>query len=341
MFKSFAFALTLAVMLVPMTAPAGEKAGLTRAIVDGYILPRFGALAGSTQALEQTAAQHCTPGAQPLTAAYHTAFDDWVAVSHLRFGPSEVDDRAFAIAFWPDTKGFTPRALTALIDTQDPAGTSARGLADVSIAGRGFYALEFLMFDDVIRKRGDPAYRCALVQAITADIADNAAAILTDWRDTYAALLATPGGNSPYRSQDEAVQELFKSLNMGLQFTADTRLGRPMGKPGRPRPKRAEARRSDRSLRHVQVSLASLAELAALLSTNAPEVQAALNRAFRISLRLATRLDDPVFAGVEAQQGRFRVEALQSSINQIRTIASTKLGPALGVAAGFNSLDGD
>jgi len=36
-----------------------------------------------------------------VDAAYHVAFDAWMSVSHLRFGPSEADDRAFAIAFYP------------------------------------------------------------------------------------------------------------------------------------------------------------------------------------------------------------------------------------------------
>lgn len=345
MFKPIALAQTIslafALTSLPLSLFADEKADLTRAIVNTHVLVRFENLAASTKALEQAAMQDCTASAPPLQQAYHAAFDDWVSASHLRFGPTEVDDRAFAIAFWPDTKGFTPKALTKLIDAKDPAGTTAQGLADVSIAARGFYALEFLMYDDRLSTRGTGPYRCALIQALTADIAANADAILADWRDTYAALLTAPGGESPYRTEDEAVQELFKSLNMGLQFTADTRLGRPMGKPGRARPKRAEARRSGRSLRHVQLSLTSLSDLAALLSAIDPEVHTALESAFRTSLRLAYRLDDPTFADVTDSQGRFRVEALQSSVNLIRTLASTELGPTLGVAAGFNSLDGD
>ncbi len=49
------------------------------------------------------------PGDPVLTEAYHAAFDAWIKTSHLRFGPSEVNDRAFALAFWPDSRGQYPR----------------------------------------------------------------------------------------------------------------------------------------------------------------------------------------------------------------------------------------
>ncbi|HBR37591.1 MAG TPA: peptidase M75, partial [Sulfitobacter pontiacus] len=50
------------------------------------------------------------------------AFDAWIAVSHLRFGPSETDNRAFALAFWPDSRGATPKTLAGLITDADPVG---------------------------------------------------------------------------------------------------------------------------------------------------------------------------------------------------------------------------
>lgn len=338
---ALATALATAITILPIAAMAADKAALTRTVINDHILVRFAGLMASAKALEQAAAQDCTAESAALKETYHTAFDAWIGVSHLRFGPSEINDRAFALAFWPDPKGFTPRALRRLIDDRDPVATSVQGLADVSVAARGFYAMEFLLFDPVISTHGDADYRCDLVQALTGDIAANAAAIRADWTGTYADLLKDPGPDSRYRTEDEAVQELFKSLNLGLQFTSETRLGRPLGSLDRPRPKRAEARRSERSLRHVRLSLAALDELANLLTANNPELQARLGGAFTTSRALADRLDDPAFVGVMQQQGRIRVEALQSSINEIRNLASTVLGPSLGVTAGFNSLDGD
>ncbi|MCH2119506.1 MAG: hypothetical protein MK161_17630, partial [Pirellulales bacterium] len=123
----------------------------------------------------------------------------------------------------------------------------------------------------------------------------------------------------------------------GLEFTSQTRLGRPMGTFERPRPNRAEARRSERSLRHVVLSLEATWELAGLISNE----NDTLGTAFQTAIGRAAALDDPVFAGVAEPQGRLRIEVLQQNIEEIRTILAEEVGPALGISAGFNSLDGD
>ena len=110
------------------------------AIVEGHVLPGYQALAAETANLAESAAEDCTPASPALIDAYHDAFDAWVGVSHLRYGPSEQDDRAFALAFWPDPRGSTPKALSALIRNADDAVTDPVEFEAISIAARGFYA---------------------------------------------------------------------------------------------------------------------------------------------------------------------------------------------------------
>ena len=131
---------------------------------------------------------------------------------------------------------------------------------------------------------------------------------------------------------------LFTQLTTALEFDADQRLGLPMGTFDRPRPNRAEARRSHRPLRNVVLSLTALRQLAALLPDAAPEKTLA---AFDTAIAEAARLDDPDFAGVDTPQGRFKLESLQNRIRDARAAAIAEIGPALGVSAGFNSADGD
>ncbi|WP_171177110.1 imelysin family protein [Ruegeria sp. HKCCD8929] len=331
----------LLALLIPATLFAQDRAATLTAITDAHILPSFAELTVRTEALKTATQKDCMPASPDLQTAFHAAFDAWIAVSHLRFGPTEEQDRAFALAFWPDTKGFTPKTLSALIAAEDPAVNDPDAFASVSIAGRGFFALEAMLYDAKFAEQGSAPYRCALIRAIAADIDANADAIRADWQQDYTAKLTAPGPNSPYRSGDEAVQELFKALATGLQFTADTRLGRPMGTFDRPRPNRAEARRSGRALRHVVLSLTALRDLAALLAADHPDVAAELDAGFAHALDRAEKLNDPTFAGVADPQGRFRVETLQQAINDIRDLTATRLGPTLDVAAGFNSLDGD
>ncbi len=333
--RSFAVAL-----LLPLAALAQDRRPILMDVTQSHILPGYARLTDATQTLRTTAQADCAPESAALRAAYSDAFDDWISVSHLRFGPSEVDDRAFSLVFWPDTKGFTPKALSRLITEADTAVQTSDAFAETSIAGRGFFALEQMLYDPAFAKLGSSDYRCGLIRAIATDINRNARAIDADWQG-YAQTLTQPGEGSRYRSDDEAMQELFKALSTGLEFTADTRIGRPLGTFDRPRPNRAEARRSGRSLRHVELSLIALRDLALRLSVDHPGIATDLEAAFDRAIGRAQSLDDPDFSGVATPQGRIRIEALQQSILDIRTITATELGPTLGISAGFNSLDGD
>jgi predicted lipoprotein len=333
------FLLTIVLAAAPVIANA--QTTIIDDIVDEHILPRFQTLAETSAHLATTAQNDCTVTSQALQNAYSDAFDTWVRASHLRFGPTEADDRAFALAFWPDSRGATPRSLTTLLTEQDPVIASPEDFAQVSIAARGFYAMEFLMYDETLSNMGDEDDRCTLVQTVTTDIATTSAAILEGWQTDYAARLKSPDTSSTYRSDEEVLQELFKALVTGLQFTSETRLGRPLGTFERPRPTRAEAWRSGRSARHVELSLAVLNDLAFRLSSDNAELSERIETSFEVAATLLSELDDPIFADVGDPQTRFKVEVIQQSIYNIQAVVRDELGPTLGVAAGFNSLDGD
>lgn len=335
------FVRSLALMIcLPLSLSAQEEGPMIKSIIAAHIMPRFEVFAAKTEILSNAGAKDCSAKGA-IVPAYHAAFDAWIGVSHLRFGPTEINDRAFALAFWPDTKGFTPKTLTRLITAQDSAVHDPEEFKNVSIAGRGFYALEFLLFDPKIRTLGDDTYRCSLIKAVIGDIDANAHAILADWQNNYIQEMTTPHEGSIYQTQAEALQEIYKALNTGLQFTSETRIGRPLGTFDRPRATRADARRSGRSLHNVAVALANLRDLAMRLSINDKGVSNSFDAGFAQSTALIERLNDPVFAGVSTPQGHLEVEILQQSIDHIREISIDELGAHLGVAAGFNALDGD
>lgn len=310
-------------------------------IVKNHVLPRYEALVISSVALSHAAAEDCSAESEDLRMAYHQAFDAWIGVSHLRFGPSERDNRAFALAFWPDPRSKTPKALAGLLASSDPIGLDAVAYREMSIAARGFYALEFLLFDETTQNAGTAEYLCTLTQTVINDIAANAIAIQEDWLADYAAVIITPSETGQYRTDDEANQEFLKALATGLQFTSEARLGRPLGTFDRPRPKRAENWRSARPARNVDRSLRSLSELALMLSDEWPTLSADFTAAFDRALSQLNDLNDPTFATVSDPTGRFKIEIVQTSVDQMRSITREKLGPLLGVKIGFNALDGD
>jgi hypothetical protein len=333
--------LAVVLLMTPFWVQAQTKAEIIKTVVDGHVLPGFARLATQAGRLSEAANRDCNPASTALRAAYGQAFDAWVTVSHLRFGPTEFDDRAFAFAFWPDSRGATPRALNELLSNQDPIAASATSYAEVSIAARGFYALEFLLYDDTLMSAGDATYHCTLIQTITDDIASLTQAISDDWQSSYAAILRAPSAEGIYRSEDEVLQELFKALATGLQFTSETRLGGPLGTFDRPRPTRAEVWRSGRSASHVILSLEALQMLANHLAVRDPALSAKLDQRFERARMLVESLDDPVFATIADPQGRLKVEVIQQSVDAVRSLVRDELGPTLGVAAGFNALDGD
>lgn len=322
----------LAILLaLALVAARPAAADVPEAITD-HALPAFAAFAEATAALDAAARADCAPGA--LRPAFHAAFDAWLGVSHLTLGPLEDQGLALAIAFWPDPKGLGQKALTVLTAAGDPAVLEPEVFAQQSVAVRGVFTLERLLYTEP----QDP-FRCALAQSVAADLATSATLAEAGWRDGFAQTLLTAGqpGNTRYLTPAEARQALFTALMAGMEFTADSRLGRPLGSFDRPRPERAEAVPSGRSLRNVTLSLAALRALAVALVPDSPATQAAFDR----SLALAAGLDDPVFPGVSDPAQRLRIEILQQAVTAIRVSAVTEIGGALGVGAGFNAADGD
>lgn len=123
----------------------------------------------------------------------------------------------------------------------------------------------------------------------------------------------------------------------GFEFTADQRLGRPLGTFDRPRPERAEARASARSQRNVELSLQALLAFGQALAGPLPETRANVEQA----LAGAAALNDPDFSGFAKPQGHVRAEALQGLVRRAQDSAGAEAGAALGVEIGFNSADGD
>ena len=124
-------------LTLPLTALAQDREPILSDTVEGHILPGFASLAETTGVLAQTAQTDCTQTSPELRGAYHAAFDDWISVSHLRFGPSERQDRAFALAYWPDPRGATPKSLSKLLYDRDTATGDLTAYQEVSIAARG------------------------------------------------------------------------------------------------------------------------------------------------------------------------------------------------------------
>lgn len=325
-----------ALMALALAAPA--QADVAQALA-AHIRPGLAQFAEAAHQLDAAARADCRPAA--VTQAYHDTFDAWMAVADLRIGPSETG--ALSVAFWPDDRGFTPRTLSGLIAAEDAIGRDPAAYADVSIAARGLLALEMLLQDPAFSGYGPGDYTCALVQTIAADLALQADALAAGW-NAFAPTLLTAGapGNATYLTADEALRALYTQVLASLDWTADNRLGRPMGTFDRPRPRMAEGWRSGRSLHNAVLAADAAHALAHALAKDVvpgglPRTDAALAQV-RIA---AERIGDPAFQDVGTPQARLHVEVLQQAVRTMRNAIATEIGDALGLAAGFNAQDGD
>lgn len=304
-------------------------------VVNDHLRPSFAGFSARTAELARAAQSSCDPAS--LAAPFHAAFDAWMPLADVRLGPSE--QAALSIAFWPDSRGFTEKALRQILSANDPVAADPAAYAHVSIAARGFFALEKMLFDPAFAPRPDAPLNCTLVQTIAADLAAQAAALETAWAEGYAETLLTAGANSTFQTPLEARRAIYTQILAGLEFTEASRIGRPLGEPLKPRPKLAESWRSGRSLRNITLASETALRLAHALGDDLPlpKSDAALARV----LDQASTITDPSFQDIDDPRARFRLEVLKQSVVSLKSALSEELGPPLSLTAGFNSQDGD
>lgn len=301
---------------------------------DDHILPRYTAFAQAAAGLHETAKNDCSVAA--VLPAYRETYDAWIGISHIQFGPIETRGTFLSLTFWPDPKDRVGKAFNRLVAARDAAVDDPEEFAQVSVAAQGFSALELLLTEP----QGDTTYACAYTRAIAGYISSTAADLAQDWQGEYGDVFVSAGesDNAVFSSLADAQRAVYTSISTGMEFLHDQRLGRPLGTFDRPRPKRAEARRSGRSARHVVLSLEALQDLTnAFVDHPLPEIDAA----FTATIERAKNLTDPSFAGVGDPAKRFKIEDLQRHVRDVQVLIAQDVGAALGISAGFNSLDGD
>ncbi|WP_035691638.1 imelysin family protein [Azospirillum halopraeferens] len=352
-----------ATALVPVARAAApsDTAFLDR-LLRSHIQPRLDRLAAAATDLAQRLERFCAApdaaGFEAARAGYHGAMDAWAGAQHLRPGPLLLEMRGDRIAFWPERRGIVARQLAAVLAARDPGVTEPGAVRKQSAAVQGLTALERLLFDDGVGLSaftdGEAGrYRCALAAAVGANVAALAGEVRDDWTALTPRLLAgeaTSVGATPRA----AVENLYASLVTMAQIVADQKLRFPLGDgPGDARPTLAEAMRSGRTLRSIALNLEAMSAMvlgenggpgyAVLLPDTAEGTAArtAAVNAFAAARAAAAAAPGP-FAEAIADPGRRPgVEAVLRATRSVQTVLVQTFPPLIGVALGFNELDGD
>jgi predicted lipoprotein len=354
-----AVALSLAVALPQAVAAEPDYQSLNAALVKDYVLPRYETFAQATAALDAALVEACADGRptpEEAGAAYHNAMDAWMAVQHLRFGPSLLFLRYERIEFWPDKRGVVGRHLAQLLSNHNAESLQPQTFANGSVAVQGFPALERLLFDSEDATWATP-FGCAVVRAIGANLKSIGAGLLADWRDgddAFAQVVLSAGeGNKHYFDAKEAALDFAKSLRGAILLVQDFKLGRPLGKTAdAAQAKRAESWRAGRSLRNVLINLTEaralyegVGNVSFSAITHAQPQGAELDETVRAALeRLIAAVEaqpDSLVTALEAPDGWQKLDAIRVEARQLLELLGGPLSEVLGLPMGFNSYDGD
>jgi predicted lipoprotein len=250
-------------------------------------------------------------------------------------GPLSRKSRRERISYWPDPRNAVTRGLNALLDGEGESGLTPQNVADASVAAQGLPALERLLFSqDGSSSAPDAlsARECAVGQAISLNLRTIAADALAEWSEPevgdFAKIRATLA--MPDKAV-EAASAVLGDVATGLRVMEDRKIPPLFGGKGViPDEKKAESWRSHRSARDLLLNVEALQAALEAIAPFAPEAAAAANE----------KLADAAAALADPNDPNRGVNVI-AAINNAKYYVVDVLPGELGVALGFNSLDGD
>jgi predicted lipoprotein len=281
------------------------------------------------------AADDWRPAVRP---AFAEALLAWRRLEAAGYGPAAVPETAGRVYFWPDRHGTAGRQLAAALRARDPELENAAGLAGRSAGLHSLAALEVLLHGDAA-PAGDDGFACRFAAAIADFQAGLARAIAAD----FARGTATPGA--------EVTAGLVHGARATLDVLIALDLERPLGANlAAARGERARAWRSDLSLPLIAAALDTVERVCTApggiptilaLGPKTAALDAVLRGRIAASRAALARIEAPLWAAVADPAKRPRVEATLEELRAVRRLMVERLAPALGLALGFNALDGD
>lgn len=365
--------LAIAVVLMLPTAALGQEGApiappepiafrpVVDQLIDRVILPGYAELAAASVTTTDAMAALCAAPGSDTLADSRTAFANlavaWSRVEMFRMGPARAENRYERMFFWPDRRGLGLRQVQAIMADEDPTATDVDTLRGKSVAVQGLLALEYVLFgtdSDTLADTSPDGYRCRYGHAIAGAIAANAAEMRDGWTapDGYAAIMRDPGAANPvYRSHGEVVQDILRSAREQIQIVRDIKLARPLGdSPAAAIPTQAPFWRSNLTIPTIRANIDAVSSLidpggiGAILPTGADwmggslQFELASANAALATLK-GTGLDWE--STVRSVEGYEKLAYTLIPLGSAFALLEQRIPAALGLTAGFNTLDGD
>jgi len=329
-------------------------------VIEAYIRPATGAFAETAAGLPAAVEAVCRTPDEASSARFETAFAETVAgfalVQFLRFGPLLENDRLSRLAFLPDPRGITQRQLRKLLAGKEADALDAATLKDKSVAVQGLTALELVAFDKNGNVRlgqadEDKDYTCAYSKAIAQNLAAIAAEIAGEWQDLEGfskLLLSAESGNERFHTSKEALESVFNTLVTGLIIVRDQDLEPALGESrDKAKANRFPFSRSGNSTVYLSAELMGLRDaiIGLDLKDLTPEeftwIFDTIEFEFGNAQSLLDALNPPLRRSFQEGEAYDKVAVLAITVKSLQVTIGQELAGALGLAGGFNSLDGD
>lgn len=311
---------------------------------------RAGEMAAAEDALCKAPSEAALLAARQGFAGLVTAFS---RIEFVRFGPIMEDNRIDRFLFWPDRRGVALRQVQALLVAKDEAATTVEGLRAKSVAVQGLNALEFVLFgtnaDTLTTPEG--SFRCRYGAAIATSVSATSGEIAKGWDDPegIAKAMTHPSADSPaYRQIDDSLDEIIGTLVHAFEAIRDLRIQPGYGDTiAEANPKGWLYQRSELTEASLQANFSGLSELydrsgiGSLLPPAQHGMDASIDFEFANAGKAFQALTVPLAVAAGDPERRDRVGYLLIVTHSLQNLFADQFAPAVGLQAGFSSLDGD
>ncbi|XWN34284.1 MAG: imelysin family protein [Devosia sp.] len=347
-------ACALLVFAAPSVAQERAFAPAVDRLVSEVIVPAYEGFASAASAQEGRLDALCAaPSAEALSAAregFGTLVAAFAQIEPYRFGPAREGNRYERVFFWPDRRGRGLRQVQRLLAEEDVSATDLGALIHKSVAVQGLVALEFALFGGGSETLTDDAgFRCAYARTVAEALTLVGADMAEAWRGPFAQRIAEAGSDNPtYRSHGEVLQDILQAAATQLELVGAQKLTAAIGKtPGDAKPKRAPFWRSDLTLPMVAANVDAVRRLleggVGDLLEDDTLVRSALFELAQVDRALAPLLEsgEPFVSLAQDPDAHRRLAYAAIPLGAAQRLIAARIQGALGLAAGFNALDGD
>ncbi len=338
----------LAAMAVACGPGRPDEAEVVMSITDDVMVPSYEALAAEAASLNDALDALCAASSEAALSdaqdAWRGARSAWARSEASGLGPV-LDRRSTGVIAWAIVQ---PERIDTLL-ASDPPITADFVRNNISSTQRGLGGIEYVLFGGDAALTADPR-RCSYLTSAASVIADEAAALRTDW---------TAGG-SPYQDYftgradepletSEAVAEVVRTQVFLIRTIVDMRLAGALGLRGEADPTAipggagehalAELRQQVEGMRDVYEGVEGGFGISNLIVPLSEDADERVRAGFEASLAAIDAVDGPLRAAAAA--GSPQAVAVYEALMALQDTLSTEVVSLLGVSVGFSDADGD